>query len=381
MAPYDVAAWTLPMMMGVTVESARLSEAERGALRLLKAEDWPKGGLNGSGAVAVLDRSATAGAGFLNEALKAGGAQVALQAFEAEGRRFEAGSILLKSGSALEQLAARHHVALRTLAGKPEVKQAAMKAPRVGLLKPWAASMDEGWTRWILEQYGFAPKSLEPKAVQAGKLRDSLDVLVLPDVSKAQLLNGRSGTDGEGGRRFVEEVPAEYSGGLGKEGMKALKEFVEQGGTLVALASASELLMDEWGLPVRNTLAGARGGEDFSCPGSILHMHFETSHPVGYGMSQDGFGFLDGRLAFQTSPSSPQNRRAVIASYPDDARDILASGWIKGAERLERKSAAVALELGKGKVVLFGFRVQHRAQTEETFKLLFNAIYWSAMGE
>jgi hypothetical protein len=381
MAPYDVAAWTLPLMMGAQVDKVRLSEAERSATRLLKAEDWPKGGVLGSGAVAVLGRGTTASAGLLNAALNTGKATVALEAFEAEGKRFEAGSVLLPAGAGLDRLAAQHHVALRTLSGQPTVKQALLKAPRVGLLRPWAASMDEGWTRWILEQYGFAPKSLDPKAVQAGKLREALDVIILPDVSKSQLLEGRYRPEGENARRFVEELPPEYSGGLGKEGMKALKDFVEQGGTVVALSASSELLIDEWSLPVRNALTGGRNAEDFSCPGSLLHMHFDTAHPVAYGLATEGTGFMDGRLAFQTSPASPQNRRAVIASYPEDARDILASGWIKGAERLERKASAVSMELGKGRVVLFGFRVQHRAQTEDTFKLLFNSLYWSAMGE
>jgi hypothetical protein len=381
MAPYDVAAWTLPLMMGVEVEKANLSKTERSDSRLFEARDWPKGGLIGNGTVAVLDRRVTAAAGLLNEALKTGNARVALEAFEAEGTRFEAGTVLLAAGPGLDRIASRHHVALHTLKAAPAVKQAALKAPRVGLLKPWSASMDEGWTRWVLEQYGFAPKSLEPKAVQAGKLRESLDVIVLPDVAKAVLLEGRARPEGENVRRFTEAVPPEYSGGLGKEGMKALKEFVEQGGTVVALAASSELLIDEWDLPVRNALAGSRGGDDFSCPGSLLHMRFDPSHPVAYGMAAEDHGFMDSRLAFQTSPASPQNRRAVIASYPDDARDILASGWIKGAERLERKASAVSVELGKGKVVLFGFRVQHRAQTEHTFKLLFNAIHWSSMGE
>lgn len=379
MAPYDVAAWTLPMMMGVAVEKVRITEPQRHGSRLLQAADWPKGGVTGPGPVAVLERRSTASAGFLNEVLKTGTTQVALEAFEAEGRHYDAGSVLVKAGADLDRLAGKHHLALGALKERPTVKQAKLKAPRVGLLRPWAVSMDEGWTRWILEQHGFAPKSLDPKAIQAGRLREALDVIVLPDVSKSQLLEGRYRPEGEGARRFMEELPPEYSGGLGKEGMKALKAFVEEGGAVVALASSSELLMEEWALPVRNALAGVRSAETFACPGSILHLAFDATHPVAYGMAPRGFGFLDGRLAFQTLPASPQNRRAVLASYPDDARDILASGWIKGAEQLERKAAAVALELGKGRVVLFGFRVQHRAQTEETFKLLFNALYWSAM--
>jgi len=384
MAPYDVAAWTLPMMMGAEVVKAPLAESERTGLRALKAEDWPAGGVEGRGPVAALERTSIAAAGLLNEVLRNAGARVALEAFQAQGRSFPAGTALVAVTPALVDQAQRHHLRLTALAAEPKVRSATLKAPRVALVRPWAVSMDEGWTRWILEQHGFNSRSLAPKEVLAGKLRDSFDVLVLPDVSKGLLLEGRFGSS-DGVRRFQEDLPAEYQGGLGKEGVKVLKEFVEQGGTIVALASSSDLLIDEFPLPVRNVLAavgsGRAGTEEFSCPGSILHMHFDAEHPVGWGMAREGFGFLDHAQAFQTSPTSPQNRRTVVASYPEDARDLLASGWIKGAERLERKAAAVALEMGKGKVVLFGFRVQHRAQTEGTFKLLFNAIHWSAMGE
>jgi hypothetical protein len=385
MPPYDVAAWTLPLMMGAEAVKVSLSDADRTALRPMKAEDWPAGGLEGKGPVAVLERSSIASAGLLNAHLKSAGAKVAAEAFEAQGRRYSAGTVILPASAALGELARKHHLKLTALAAEPKVKLAALKAPRVALFRPWAVSMDEGWTRWILEQHGFNPRNLAPKEVQAGKLRDTVDVLILPDVSKGQLLEGRS-TAGDGVRRFQEELPAEVQGGLGRDGVKALKDFVEQGGTIVALASSSDLLIDEFPLPVRNVLSSPAGGgrgssmtEDFNCPGSILHMHFDPSHPVAWGMPRESYGFLNHGMAFQTSPTTPQNRRAVIASYPDDARDILASGWIKGAERLERKASAVAVEMGKGKVVLFGFRVQHRAQTENTFKLLFNAIHWSAM--
>jgi hypothetical protein len=388
MAPYDVAAWTLPMMMGVESAKAILSEPERAALRPLKPEDWPVGGVEGKGPVVAVERGSVASAGLLNAHLKSGTAKVVLAPFDSEGRHFAAGTVLLPATAATEALARKHHLRLLSFAAEPKGKLASLKAPRVALLKPWSVSMDEGWTRWILEQHGFDPKSLLPKEAQAGKLREAFEVIILPDVSKAQLLEGRMDSGPEGMKRFQEEMPPEFSGALGKEGVKALKEFVEHGGTLIALASSSDLLIDEFSLPVRNVLAGGGGGgrsstmtEEFNSPGSILHMHFDASHPVTFGMPAEGYGFLDHAMAFQTSPNTPQNRRVVLASYPEDARDILASGWIKGAERLERRASAVALEWGKGRIVLFGFRVQHRAQTEATFKLLFNAIHWSGMAE
>jgi hypothetical protein len=144
---------------------------------------------------------------------------------------------------------------------------------------------------------------------------------------------------------------------------------------------------DEFNLPVRNSIATGAGGEEsrgasagaFNIPGSLLRVYVDTNHPVGYGMPQEIAAFYDAPIAFQTSPPAPDVQRSVIAWYPDDAKDILVSGYARGAERLERKAAAVAFTKGKGKVVMFGFRTQFRAQTEGTFQLLFNAIRWAVM--
>jgi hypothetical protein len=138
-------------------------------------------------------------------------------------------------------------------------------------------------------------------------------------------------------------------------------------------------------LPVRNVLAGAseRGRAvqtaDFNIPGSLLRVYVDQKHPVGYGMPSEIAAFFDGPIAFQTSSPGPDVQRSVIAWYPDDAKDILISGYAHGAERLERKAAAVSFTRGKGKIVMFGFRVQHRAQTDGTFQMLFNAICWAGM--
>jgi hypothetical protein len=178
--------------------------------------------------------------------------------------------------------------------------------------------------------------------------------------------------------RYYQEPPPEYVGGLGKEGVTRLKEFVERGGTLVALAHATDFVIDEFNIPVRNALASAKGDE-FSCPGSLLRVHIDATHPVAYGMPDEAAAFLSERLAFATAPPGAELTRRIVASYPEDEQDLLLSGWIRGASRLERQVAVVALTYGKGKLVLLGFRVQHRAQTEGTFKLLFGALRWSVL--
>jgi len=216
--------------------------------------------------------------------------------------------------------------------------------------------------------------------MRAGDLNSAFDVIILPDSSRNIIVDGRSG--GEGGGQ--EDLPPEYTGGIGKEGVRALKDFVDKGGTLITLARASEVVMgEEFGLPVRNSLAGQGGRplpqSDFNIPGSLLRVYVDNQTPVGYGMPKEVAAFVDAPLAFSTTSPTPGTERSVIAWYPDDAKDMLLSGYAHGAERLERKAAAVSFTRGKGHVVMFGFRVQHRAQTEGTFQMLFNAIEWAGM--
>jgi hypothetical protein len=248
-----------------------------------------------------------------------------------------------------------------------------LRAPRVGVYKPWIASMDEGWTRFVLEQYGFEPKTLDNKAVRAGLLNAAYDVIVLPDMPKEVIATGKPRRD-EGAMRYFPELPPEYAGGLEKEGAAALKSFVEKGGTLVALSSAAEYAIDELALPVRNALGR---GSDFAVAGSLLRAEVAGDHPATYGLPSDVAVFQDEALAFDTAVPGPEFERRVLASYPAAHQDVLLSGWIRSPEAIARKAAAVALSYGKGKVVLLAFRPQHRAQTPGTFPFLFGALYWS----
>ncbi|MGC1493580.1 MAG: hypothetical protein WA798_19630, partial [Candidatus Acidiferrum sp.] len=227
---------------------------------------------------------------------------------------------------------------------------------------------------------GFKLKNIENKEMRAGNLNSSYDAIILPDSSREVIVDGKESRWG-----YFQEFPPEYAGGIGKEGVRALREFVEKGGTLITLANASDVVIGEdFNLPVRNVLAGgggrgAAGASDFNIPGSLLRVYVDTNHPVGAGMPHEIAAFVDAPIAFQTSVPPPDIQRSIIAWYPDDAKDMLISGYEHGAERLERKAAAVSFTLGKGKIVMFGFRVQNRAQTEGTFQMLFNAIEWAGM--
>jgi hypothetical protein len=173
--------------------------------------------------------------------------------------------------------------------------------------------------------------------------------------------------------RYQDELPPEYRGALEKEGLDVLRKFVENGGTLIAFNSGCEYVIDNFNVPVRNALA--RSG-DFSAPGSLVRVRVNTDHPVTADMPREAAIYIDHPIAFETTLPGGEMQRWVLLSYPEDPRDILLSGWINGEERLTRKAAAVAMTYGKGRIVLFGFRPQHRGQTHATFPMIFDALYW-----
>jgi len=264
---------------------------------------------------------------------------------------------------------------------KPETKEVIARGaklarePRVATYKPWRASMDEGWTRWLLETNGVPVKSVSSQEVQKGL--GGFDAVILPDIPKDLLATGRR--RGEGAMRYEEEMPPEYRGALESAGATALKKFVEEGGTLIAFGDACDYVIEEFNVPVRNALAGTRA-EDYSNPGSLVRLRLRTDHPVTAGMPAETAAFLDSAMAFDTTAPASSMQRWVLATYPDHEKDVLLSGWIHGADRLTRKAAAVAMTYGKGKIVLFGFRPQFRGQTHATFPLVFNALWWSVSG-
>jgi len=375
--PYDVTAWTLPLLMGVDLTKEMLPPEETKGARRISDSDWPQGRVEGGSPVYALSPQTNSSTHLLNAALKAkDSVSITKEGFTANGVRYAPGTILIQPSSNLQQLAAKYHVVIRGLDAKPNVATALVKEVRVGLYKPWSASMDEGWTRWLLEQYEFNLKNIDNKTMKAGNLQAAYDAIILPDMEKNVIVEGKPKPQDGSPAEYFEELPPEYTGGIGKEGVKALKDFVEAGGTLITLASSGELPIEEFNLPVRNVLGRVRP-EEFSSPGSLLRINLDPHNPLAYGMPEEAAAFVNEPIAYQTSIPGADIERSVVAWYPTDSEDILLSGWINGADRLARHAAAVTLTYGKGKIALLGFRVQNRAQTEGTFKLLFNAIQWA----
>jgi len=232
---------------------------------------------------------------------------------------------------------------------------------RLGMYQPYGGNMDEGWTRFLLEQFGFPYTTLDADAVAAGDLGNSYDVIVLPETTMGRMV-------GDPDR----ELPPGFRSGFGQEGLEALDAFVRGGGRLVTFSGAGELPIEGFDLPVRDVVDGVPSTE-FWAYGSTLRVDVDTDHPLAWGMPEWALVvFFGDSQVYEVTRSDDGEEIDRVASYPE--RDILQSGQLDGEDQISERAAMLSVGHGEGDVVLIGFRTQHRAQTHGTYKFLFNAL-------
>ncbi|MBI5085060.1 MAG: hypothetical protein HZB13_10750 [Acidobacteria bacterium] len=259
------------------------------------------------------------------------------------------------------------------------------KKPRVALYAPFIANIDTGWTQWVLDYFHIEHALLRNDEVRAGALRRKYDAIILAQQSMASILHGSRQGETQGRadwQSFADSKNTqrpEFTGGIGLDGARNLQEFVEQGGTLVTLDTASELPIALFPIGVRGLIRAAAEGETsgaWYCPGSILRITTDPAHPLASGMPKEAYATSTGGQAFEITvlPEFNKGEREVKAAVWYANRDLLASGWLSGERVAAGKAAVVDARLGQGHVVLFGFRPQFRGQSFGTFRLLFNAL-------
>jgi hypothetical protein len=351
--PYDVTAWTLPMQMGVEVVPVDepIGDAARRSLKRIEKLDLAPGKVEGSGPVYAFSHNSNAALKAVNEILDAGGTV-----------NFGKTDATIYATGRIAPILQKNGVDAKSV-GEAPAGAFAVKKPRIAIYEPWAGNIDQGWTRWIFEQFDFKFTRLHNADIQDGHLRDQFDTIVLAEQPPQSILNGmQAGT-----------VPGQYAGGVGSTGADALRDFVSAGGTLVALGNASLFPIEQFDLPVANALAGLRP-DQFFCSGTLLKVEIrEPNHPIVAGLPADPTVMFERNVAFDTRPNF---RGKVLASYPKE-RSPLRSGYLIGADRLQGKAAALDVDYGKGHVILIGFRTQWRAQSHGTYKFLFNAMYYN----
>ena len=402
--PYDMATDTMFEYMGVRVDP--VDEPVEASLEVVKEPVRVVGEVSKSSNGYVLD-------GRLNDSFRAANLlfdkNVSLRRVDKGAKGLRPGDFLVPPGNEadLQTIARETGVDFKPLAAAVAEGVHNTGRLRIAMYQRYGGgNIDEGWTRFVLEEFKFPYKSIFDPEIKAGNLKDKYDVLIIPNDSTqaitgeappvtapaagggrggrggagggaaegaaappaAQAAAGGRGAGGEGGRGGP--TPPEYRTGLGTQGVNAIREFVQKGGTLVTFNAATAFPIDRLGIGVRNVLTG-KTTKEFWCPGSTLKVTFDNTNPIAYGMPAKGLALFLNSPAFEITAQDAEGYETV-ARYAE--REVLESGWLVGEENLARKSAVISAKSGEGRVVLIGFPAQHRAQMHSTYKLVFNTL-------
>ncbi len=380
--PYDNAGWTLPLQMGIACDEVQAPfEARLEKLDTVPSPALPAG--QGLGAYVALSSKVNASYSAAFALLKDKAEVFRTKAeVTVRGAKLPAGSFVVKGTpevkKTLPALLAKLGVTAVDLDDVTDIPMAALKNPRIGLYRSWWSNMDEGWTRYVFDDLGVPYVTVRNADFKVPKkekldLRSKYDVIVLPSENADIIKTGKPDPASPWARWFTPNPP-EYAGGIEKEGIEALKVFVEEGGILVTLNETCGLAFKDFEVPAMNALEKLERSK-FFCPTSILKLKVDPASPIGYGLPEETSAVFSDSVAMTTwAPTSTEWDRRVVASYSEEG--VLLSGWLLGEDMIARKAAVVDARHKKGHIILIGVTSQMRAQSHGTYKFLLNALLY-----
>lgn len=366
--PYDLAGWTLPYQMDVDVIVVK----NKIELETSRVTDDLKKGISYSGKGNYFQFGAEHNDSYklINRLTKEG--------IEVHFDKKSKGYITEINQRGLEKIGQELVMNGEFIKSRPEEDIHLISTKKVGIYKSWVANMDEGWTRFVLDQYEFDWDTLHNDNILQSDL-SIYDAIILPSQSSNRILNGHTaGT-----------MPSEFCGGLGIEGTLKLQKYVQNGGTLISFDKASNFVIDQFGLPLKSTTKGVESSK-FFIPGSLISAEVNLKHLLTVGMSEEvavsfsrsnAFDIIkksnkgEGGLEY-TVDKAPAPAVNKLVSYSKE--NILKSGYATNPKKyIGGKIAMASIADGKGQYIVFGFRPQFRGQSHATYKLIFNSIFFS----
>jgi hypothetical protein len=392
MKPYDIASWSLPLHFGVKSDEVKTRSAE---LEInLKEISEPldlssKSPENFSGVILPVQYNESYMIAF---GAISSGIEVKRLTEDAviNGQALSKGSFeIINSGKnkeKLEKLLGNYHLQSVYCSASDKLKSEPLSMPRIALVETWFHDMDAGWTRWVFDQYNIKYETVRPGDFAKTEFKDKYDVLIFPSNPKSILMDGKYGSKEDDYE--ISDYPPEFTKGIGKEGMKKLMSFVDNGGLIISWGSSVKLFegmltisgekeedKEEFQLPFRDISDDLRS-KGLYCPGSLVRMKVLKDHPITLGMPDEIGIFFRGRPVFATSVPDFDMDRRVIGVIPE--KEVLISGYCEKEELVGNKTVLFWAKKGKGQFVFFGFNPQFRASTHASYKLLFNSILLKA---
>jgi hypothetical protein len=380
---YDDTAWTMGLMANAKViESADKAVLDVAVEPVDKFE--PRGTVSGSSSAsfyAVVDNGSP---NFvtLRYHLRDVAMRVAEQSFKSGDREFPAGSFIVAGGALAKLKPQVEALGLEAVAlnAAPTVATHDADLPRMAIFSTWGNTQEVGWVRHAFDKFDVAFDLIYKERIKQGNLRGAYDVIVIPN-------------QGRGGKGLVYDIeprskPIAYTktdkfqnlgaygssdditGGMGLEGVVELQKFVDNGGLLITMGTASAFPA-EFGL-TRRVEAG-RTSPQFYAPGPIVETEIlRPVHPVFYGYTDKKVPvrWANGPLL---TVGERDREQQVLARFPGGNASVM-SGLMKGADEIRGRPAIVDVPTGQGHVLMFATNPCYRWQNLGEFRMLFNAV-------
>ncbi len=388
--PYDNAGWTLAYQMGVRFDRV-LDRIDGTFDKVDGLQKAPAGTVTGTATAGYLFSHAMNDSFTAINRLLAAGEDISWATSGPQPGSFFV--VARPSTQALITGIARDlGVSFQGVGSAPAAPVVKLHKVRLALADQYGGSMPSGWTRFLLEQFEFPYEVVYPKAVDAGNLAGKYDVIVFPSgvgPSTGASQTGRGG--GDGAAVAASDVPAEYQAMVGSYSaartVPALKQFVQAGGTIVAVGRSAASMAAIFELAVSNHLVerGPDGvsrqvpTEKFYVPGSVLSAAVDTSLPIAHGVTNPVDVFYDNSPVFRLEPEAALKGVRPIAWF--GTATPLRSGWAYGQSYLDHGILGLEAPVGRGRLYLLTPEITFRGQPHGTFKFLFNGILLAGQNE
>jgi hypothetical protein len=306
--------------------------------------------------------------------------------FEAIEQPFKAGDTQLPAGSFLvnstpEVITEIQKLGLNAVAlkGTPNIPKHDVDLPRLAVFTTWGSTQDVGWVRYAFDHFEVAYDLIYKERVRQGHLRDSYDVIVIPnqghgsaksivfDIEPKTALDYKKSDDFKSLGEYGSSN--DISGGMGLLGVEEFEKFVNDGGVLITLGASSFFPTD---FGITRTVDAGHPGPQFYAPGPIVEAEIlKPMHPIFYGYTQK---MVPVRYANGPLLRVPQDdRKWILARFPGTDASVL-SGLMKGVAETKNRPAIVDVPVGQGRVVLFATNPCYRWQNLGEFNMLANSI-------
>ena len=319
--PYDDTGWTFGELYGVQV--TRVTDGKILAAPMERVTELKlPGNLKGEGTIFAIENHAEPALASLRYRLKDADMQAAEEPFESGGKKFAAGTILLKAADRGQLDAAVKDSGLQPIAlsAAPSVHTHALRAARILLLHTWLSTQTEGWWRLTLDNLHIPYDYTSTQTIaKSADLREKYDVILFPPVgwggSLNNVINGVPTTWGNPlPWQNSQETPNlvgkndstdDMRPGLGWDGVAKLQKFVRDGGVLLTVMDTAQFAA---GTGMTSGVS-VSASDKIKIVGSVVGTRLvDGNSPIAYGYGEKVAAYCDNGPVFSLSSITGSRR-------------------------------------------------------------------------